>query len=111
MKQLIILILILSNSLFSYEFKLTNKDAIINFLFKVAGITYGPLLGLFSFGVLTKYKINDRYVLPVCIIAPLMAWIIDYNSVAWFNGFQFGFLNLALNGLLTFFGLLVIRKK
>lgn len=92
-------------------FKLTNKDAIINFLFKVAGITYGPLLGLFSFGVLTKYKINDRYVLPVCIIAPLMAWIIDYNSVAWFNGFQFGFLNLALNGLLTFFGLLVIRKK
>lgn len=92
-------------------FKLTNKDAIINFLFKVAGITYGPLLGLFSFGVLTKYRIHDRLVLPVCIIAPLLAWLIDYNSAKWFNGFQFGFLNLALNGLLTFIGLWLIRRK
>ncbi len=90
-------------------FKETNKDAIINFLFKVAGITYGPLLGLFSFGVLTHYKVRDRWVLPVCLLAPLLTWIIDNNSSDWFNGFQFGFLSLALNGLLTFAGLWFIR--
>jgi len=92
-------------------FKVTNKDAIINFLFKVAGITYGPLLGLFSFGVLTKYKVNDNRVLIVCITAPLLTWLIDINSAPLFNGFQFGFLSLALNGLLTFGGLWLIRKK
>ena len=92
-------------------FKVTNKDAIINFLFKVAGITYGPLLGLFSFGVLSKYKVNDNRVLIVCITAPLLTWLIDINSAALFNGFQFGFLSLALNGLLTFGGLWLIRKK
>ncbi len=92
-------------------FKATNKDAIINFLFKVAGVTYGPLLGLFSFGVITKWKVKDQYVIPVCIIAPLLTWYLDVNSVSLFHGFQFGFLNLALNGLLTFLGLVLIRVR
>lgn len=92
-------------------FKATNKDAIINFLFKVAGITYGPLLGLFSFGVLTKLKIKDKWVVIVCLLAPLLTWILDVNSADWFNGFQFGFLSLALNGILTFIGLWMISLK
>lgn len=92
-----------------YFNSLTN-DAVINNLFKAAGYTYGPLLGLFSFGMMTKRKINDRWALAVCLIAPLLTFWINSNSAVWFNGFQFGFLLLALNGLLTFLGLLFISK-
>jgi SSS family transporter len=92
-----------------YFNSLTN-DAVINNLFKAAGYTYGPLLGLFSFGMMTKRKIKDRWALAVCLIAPMLTFWINSNSDVWFNGFQFGFLLLALNGFLTFLGLLIISK-
>jgi len=92
-------------------FNFINDAAVINGLFKVAGYTYGPLLGLYTFGFFTKMKIKDPLALVVCIAAPIITYIIDMNSVAWFNGFKFGFMVLALNGLLTFVGLLLISKK
>ena len=88
-------------------FNSLNDDAVINNLFKAAGYTYGPILGMFAFGMLTKKKIWDVMVIPVCLIAPFLTWgIVVYakNSL----GFDFGFLNLALNGLLTMFGLWLI---
>lgn len=84
-----------------------SKGAVINLLFKAAGYTYGPLLGLFAFGMLTKRKIWDVLVIPVCLLAPLLTWGIVWVSLEFF-GFDFGFLNLALNGLLTMVGLWLI---
>jgi len=92
-------------------FKSLNNDAIINELFTVAGYTYGPILGLFMFGLITKRNINDSLVIPICIAAPLFTYIINTNSAAWFGGFKFGFLMYALSGGITFLGLLLISKR
>ncbi len=82
-----------------------SDESVINSLFRIAGLTYGPLLGLFAFGLSNRRPLRDKLVPVVCVIAPLLTWLIDKNSVAWLGGFQFGFLLLALNGLLTFIGL------
>ncbi len=92
-------------------FNVINDDSVINSIFRAAGYTYGPLLGLFAFGMLTKLKVKDKYVLWVCLAAPIVAFIIDSNSAQWFNGFKFGFSILIFNGLLTFLGLLLISSR
>ncbi|MEP1489276.1 MAG: sodium:solute symporter [Algibacter sp.] len=80
-------------------------------LFKAAGYTYGPLLGLFAFGIFTKNQLKDKYVWIVAIIAPILSYIINANSVDLLNGYQIGFEILIVNGLLTFLGLILIRRK
>lgn len=85
-----------------------NNDSVINTLFRIAGYTYGPLLGLFAFGILTKRELKDRWAPLVCIVAPVISAIIDMNSKNWFGGLELGFLTLALNGLLTFIGLYLL---
>ena len=92
-------------------FQLINKGSIINELFRAAGFTYGPLLGLFSFGLLTKRKLKDRYVIFVCIAAPVISYFLNAYSKQLFNGLTFGFLILAVNGLLTFAGLYLISER
>jgi SSS family transporter len=92
-------------------FKAINDDSVINSIFTAAGYTYGPLLGLFAFGLLTKFKVRDKLVLPLCLLSPILSYIIDYNASVWFNGFQFGFFILILNGSLTFIGMLLISKR
>ncbi len=91
-------------------FNSLNDDAVINNLFKAAGYTYGPLLGLFTYGMLSKKKIKDKLVIPVCLLAPVLTWfIVDWSKSA--IGFDWGFLNLALNGMITLLGLVVISKR
>ncbi|MBR9921478.1 MAG: sodium:solute symporter [Bacteroidetes bacterium] len=92
-------------------FRNLNNESVINQLFIASGYTYGPLLGLFSFGILVKRKVRDEWVLLVCLIAPVLSYIINANSDEWLNGFKLGFLILALNGLLTFLGLLLISRS
>lgn len=92
-------------------FYLLDDESIVNQLFVAAGYTYGPILGLFSFGILTKYKVKDSLVIAVCIAAPILSFIINKYSAQLFGGFTFGFLILALNGFLTFVGLWLIAKK
>ncbi len=92
-------------------FKYLVDSAVINGLFIAAGYTYGPILGLFTYGILTRKKIKDKWVVLVCILAPIITYVIDRNSQIWLNGFQFGFTVLALNGILTIIGLMVITKK
>ncbi|NRB51960.1 MAG: sodium:solute symporter [Saprospiraceae bacterium] len=92
-------------------FNAINNEAVISQLFKFAGYTYGPLLGLFAFGTMTKLQINDRWVIPICIAAPVITILIDQYSAQILYGFEFGFLNLALNGLLTFLGLIAISYR
>ncbi len=91
--------------------KLLNAGAVINELFTAAGYTYGPLLGLFAFGILTKRQIRDKWVIPVCLLAPILSYIINSHSKEWMSGFTFGFTIIALNGLLTMIGLFLISKR
>jgi len=92
-------------------FNILNNDAVINGLFKAAGYTYGPILGLFTFGLTTKLKVRDNWVIVVALLAPLLSFLIDHYSEVWFNGFTFGFFILALNGLLTYLGLWLVSYK
>ncbi len=80
-------------------------------LFKAAGYTYGPLLGLFAFGILTKKHLKDTLVWIIAIIAPILSYFINMYSVDLLNGYQIGFEILIVNGLITFLGLLLISKK
>ncbi|WP_423820232.1 sodium:solute symporter [Salinimicrobium sp. TIG7-5_MAKvit] len=92
-------------------FNEVNDSSVVNSVFKVAGFTYGPLLGLFTFGLLTKVKVKDKFVPLVCIAAPLLSVLLDVNSTAWFNGYKFGFEILLVNAAITCFGLFLLKKR
>ncbi|MCO5235277.1 MAG: sodium:solute symporter [Chitinophagaceae bacterium] len=115
-------------------FKLLDNKSIIDVILKVAGFTYGPLLGLFAFGIFTRRAVVDRLALPVCVIAPFIILGIDVvNNIEWyqpqlnisglwvekikglsqavFGSFKIGYELLIYNGLLTFLGLWAISKK
>ena len=82
-----------------------SDQSVVNMIFKVANYTYGPLLGLFFFGLLTERKVNDSYVPFICILAATATYFIDTNSKILFNGFEFGFIAILLNAGITFLGL------
>lgn len=90
-------------------FKILNNDSVVNAIFKAAGYTYGPLLGLFGFGMFTRMGVNDRLVPFICLLSPAISFIIDTNSKAWV-GYTFGFELIVMNGLITFIGLLLTGK-
>ncbi|PCI02867.1 MAG: sodium:solute symporter [Flavobacteriaceae bacterium] len=100
---LLILIIIIFNQFL--------KANVISSLLQIASYTYGPLLGLFAFGIFTRYKIWDKGVLLVCIVAVICTYIINDNSSNWFNGYVFGYELLILNGGITFMGLCFLIKK
>jgi len=91
-------------------FKLINDDSVIATLFTVAGYTYGPLLGMYAFGLFTKWKIKDNLIVPVVLMAPLLSYILQLKAPDWW-GFHFGFELLIVNGALCFIGMILIRKK
>jgi len=86
-------------------FNQLNSKEVITAVFDLAGYTYGPLLGLFSFGLFLKRPVRDRYVPIVCILAPILTYLVNQNSAEWLGGYKIGFERLILNGLLTFLGL------
>jgi len=89
-----------------------HNDALIRILFIVAGYTYGPILGLFAFGMFTKREIKQRYLIPVlAVLMPLVMFFIAKYSTLLLGGYKFGFELLILNGGLMFLGLLVISEK
>jgi Na+/proline symporter len=92
-------------------FKSLNNDAVISSVFKAAGYTYGPLLGLYTFGLFTNFKLRDWAVPIVCILSPAISYYLNLNSEQFFNGYKFGFEILVVNGGLTFLGLLLLIKK
>jgi Na+/proline symporter len=111
-------------------FKWMNDKLIIDFILKFAGVTYGPLLGLFAFGILTKRKLKENLIWAVCIIAPLLALFLDMlSNPAWyeaklhmklgldnlsnatFNGYKIGNELILMNGIITFIGLWFISRK
>ncbi len=92
-------------------FKPFHNQSLIDTIFDVAGYTYGPLLGLYAFGLFTRYKVKDKYVPVVAILSPVICYILKLNSQEWLWGYRFGFEIILLNGLLTCLGLFIIRKR
>ena len=91
-------------------FKAANNDSIIDAIYTIASYTYGPLLGLFMFGLFTKMKPRDKYVPWIAVASPFICYSIDrmvYHS----TGYQFGYEMLMFNGLLTFVGLTLLSIK
>ena len=92
-------------------FRVLNNQSLIDAVFKTAGYTYGPLLGLFAFGIFTRRSLRDGLVLPVCVGGVLLTLLIVTHSVEWLNGYKFGFEILLLNGALVLLGLFAISRR
>jgi Na+/proline symporter len=92
-------------------FRTISDQSVINKLFTIAGYTYGPLLGLFTFGLFTKFRIYDKWVPMVAILSPVLCYLLSINAEYLFNGYKFGFELLVVNGILTFAGLLLLVKR
>ena len=91
-------------------FRPFHSDSLITIIFDVAGFTYGPLLGLYTFGLFTKRSVDDRRVPYIAILSPVICYVLRLNSPQWF-GYTFGFEILLLNGLITFLLLLAFPKR
>ncbi|MBQ1865680.1 MAG: sodium:solute symporter, partial [Bacteroidales bacterium] len=93
-------------------FNLINNTSAIDAVYKLASYTYGPILGMFAFGIFTRKPVRDRWVPLVAVAAPLLCLVLQLNSQRWFGGYRFSYELLLLNALLTFLGLLcLVRRK
>lgn len=92
-------------------FRPFHNQSLIDTLFDVASFTYGPLLGLYAFGLFTKRQVNDKCVPWIAVLSPVLCYILKLKSPIWFNGYHFGFELLLINGLLTFAMLMVCKRK
>ena len=92
-------------------FSVIGNNSVIDAVYVVASYTYGPLLGLYLFGLYTKKQVKDKLVPIVCVLSPILCLIFSLNSEAWFNGYKTGYELLLYNAGLTFLGLLALRKK
>ncbi|MFA5972697.1 MAG: sodium:solute symporter [Lentimicrobiaceae bacterium] len=92
-------------------FRAINDRAVIDKLFTVAGYTYGPLLGLYAFGLFTRFEVRDKYVPYLAISSPVFCYLLSDNSVFLLDGYRFGFELLIINGLYTFIGLWLLRVR
>ena len=91
-------------------FRQVNSKEVITAVFDIAGYTYGPQLGLYAVGMFNKRPVMDRAVPFICLASPVLTYIVNENSAAWFGGYQFGFERLLLNGLFTYAGLWAVSK-
>ncbi len=92
-------------------FRAVNDQSVIAAVFTAAGYTYGPLLGLYAFGLFTKKTVKDRWVPVVAILSPVLSYLLSTFSIELLNGYQFGFELLIVNGLFMFIGLLIIQSS
>ena len=94
-----------------FVFNLLNNTSVIDAVYILASYTYGPILGLFAFGIFVKKQVKDKYIPLVAILSPILCFILDRNSQAWFGGYSFSYELLILNALFTFIGLLFLIRK
>lgn len=92
-------------------FEMMNNTSVIDAVYILASYTYGPILGMFLFGILTKWNVKDRYVPFVALLSPVLCYILSTNSEAWFNGYQFSYELLLFNAFFTFAGFFILRTK
>jgi hypothetical protein len=91
-------------------FHWADSASMIAVILELAAYTYGPLLGLFAFGILTRRAVNDRLVPLVAIGAPLLCFVLEANQSRLLGGYRLGFELLAVNGALVFVGLWLIKR-
>lgn len=91
-------------------FGIFNNTSVIDAVYKLASYTYGPILGLFTFGIFTKFQVRDKLLPLVAMAAPVICFILDKNSEQWFNGYKFSYELLIMNATFTFIGMLLISK-
>ena len=94
-----------------FVFNLLNNTSVIDAVYILASYTYGPILGLFAFGIFVKKQVKDKYIPLVAILSPILCFILDRNSQTWFGGYSFSYELLILNALFTFIGLLFLIRK
>lgn len=94
-----------------FVINILNNTSVIDTVYKLASYTYGPILGMFVFGIFTRRAVRDRFVPLVAIASPVICFILDINSKAWFNGYEFSHERLIFNALFTFIGLMLLIKK
>ena len=94
-----------------FVFNLLNNTSVIDAVYILASYTYGPILGLFAFGIFTKKQVRDKYIPWVAIASPILCFILQKNSERWFNGYQFSYELLIFNALFTFIGLCLLIKR
>ncbi|MCI1639928.1 MAG: sodium:solute symporter [Bacteroidales bacterium] len=94
-----------------YVFNLLNNTSAIDAVYKLASYTYGPILGLFTFGILSKRTVSEKWVPLTAIIAPVLCFILQTNSARWFGGYKFSYELLIFNALFTYLGLLIISHR
>jgi Na+/proline symporter len=92
-------------------FNALNSTSVIDAVYRLASYTYGPILGLFAFGILFKSPVRDKWVPIVALLAPVLCLVLDLNSVRWFNGYHFSYEILLINALFTMAGLFLIRRR
>lgn len=85
--------------------------SVIDAVYRLASYTYGPILGLFSFGLICKTRVKDGWVPLAAVLAPLLCLVLDLNSEAWLGGYRFSYEILPLNALFTMAGLWLIRLR
>ena len=91
-----------------YVFNLLNNTSVIDAVYILSSYTYGPILGMFTFGLISKRAVKDKWVPLVALLSPVLCFILDKNSEAWFNGYQFSYEILILNALFTIIGLAIV---
>ncbi len=88
-----------------------GSSNVIDAVYTLASYTYGPILGLFAFGIFTKWSVKGRYVGIVAVVAPLLCFVLQQNSERWFGGYKFSYELLIVNALITFIGLILLIKR
>ncbi|MDR0713263.1 MAG: sodium:solute symporter [Bacteroidales bacterium] len=92
-------------------FNVLNNTSVVDAVYVLASYTYGPILGMFAFGIFTRKQVKDRYIPVVALLAPVFCFILHQNSEQWLNGYKFSYELLILNALFTFIGFLIVAKK
>ena len=92
-------------------FNVLNNTNVVDAVYILASYTYGPVLGMFAFGIFTKKQVKDKYIPMVAVVAPILCFILQKNSEQWFNGYAFSYELLIFNAFFTFTGFLIISKK
>ena len=94
-----------------FVFNMLNNTTVINAVYTLAGYTYGPIVGMFAFGMFMKQRVYDRWIPVVAILSPVLCYVLQRFSVQLFNGYQFSYELLIINALFTFLGLWMLTKK